>query len=492
MSSIMIAAHLGDKTWAERVAARFRQALGDDNVLITFGPDDRQGWSFVPLYREETGARECRALLIVVGPAWRESITLSGVAEDPLGAVMAEAMENHSQAVLILAGGVELLPWQQLPEALRPLVSQSSVVLPEEGWQEYLDIFAEQFVPYVRGEARMAMGAPPQPDEERTMETRLEPAPAPAEPPPPPPTASRGVFGRFLGKIFHHAEPSASKESEKREPSVVEPESEPVMLGASAPRAVKPGDEFTARFVAYEKQLEAEVRDLLKKLSPRAEPVLGVQECRWQHNTRVTVKLSGRGLTIDPAEQAFIWKGGRSLLEFDVTVPANVPESTIPLKFDVAIEGFVVARLRLDLEIAARAVAGENATATAEPAKSAFASYSSKDRLRVLDRLAAVKISAGIDFFLDCLDLHPGEEWKPRLDNEIRQRDLFLLFWSKNASESKWVVWELETALKEKGEHALQLHPLDPDVKPPAGLEKFHVSDVVMWVRKGYEASQSH
>ncbi|MDP3689106.1 MAG: toll/interleukin-1 receptor domain-containing protein, partial [Sulfurimicrobium sp.] len=134
-------------------------------------------------------------------------------------------------------------------------------------------------------------------------------------------------------------------------------------------------------------------------------------------------------------------------------------------------------------------VSGENVAANVEPAKSAFVSYSSRDRLRVLDRVASIKISAGIDPFLDCLDLHPGEEWKPRLDDEIRRRDLFLVFWSKNASESKWVVWELDTALKEKDARAFQLHPLDPDVKPPEGLEELHVGDVIMWVRKGYEAS---
>jgi hypothetical protein len=253
---------------------------------------------------------------------------------------------------------------------------------------------------------------------------------------------------------------------------------------------VKPGAEFTARFVAYEKALEQEVRDLLTKLAPSAETVLGIEECRWKRDTQVTVKLAGRGLTVDPSELTFTWKGGRSLLEFDVTVRDDAEEGSIPLKFDVVIEGIIVARLRLELEITTRPRKKGMATATGEPARTAFASYSSKDRLRVLDRVDAIQISAGIDVFQDCLDLNPGEEWKPRLDSEIRQRDLFLLFWSNSASESKWVGWELDTALKEKGEQALQLHPLDPGVKPPPGLEKLNIGSVAMWVRKGYEASQ--
>ena len=274
-------------------------------------------------------------------------------------------------------------------------------------------------------------------------------------------------------------------------PAPTQPETatelQPVQLGASAPKQAKPGSEFTARFVAYEKSLEQETRDLLAKLSPSSEALLGIQECRWKAGTNVTVRLSGGGLTINPPEQSFTWNGGRSLLDFDVTVADDAEEDTIQLKFDVAIEGIIIARLRLELEITAKTKKKGQATTIAEPARTAFASYSSKDRLRVLDRVDAIKISAGIDVFQDCLDLNPGEEWKPRLDNEIRQRDLFLLFWSKSASESKWVGWELETAIKEKGEQALQLHPLDPGVKAPPGLEKLNIGSVAMWVRKGYE-----
>jgi hypothetical protein len=270
----------------------------------------------------------------------------------------------------------------------------------------------------------------------------------------------------------------------------VSPEPEPVLLGASAPRAVKPGDEFTARFVAYVKAVEEEVREMLEKLSPRSEAVLGVQECRWQPGTTITVRLSGRGLAIDPAEQAFAWKGNRTLLEFDVAVPADAADGTVVLKFDILIDGIVVSRLRLDVEISSRAAGGEQATVVAEPAHTAFASYSSADRDRVLDRVAAVRIAAGLDIFLDCLDLRPSEEWKPQLDAEIKKRDIFLLFWSTHAKESKWVAWEWQTALQDKGKEQMQIHPLEPNVKPPEELADLHFGDVYMWVRTGHEATR--
>lgn len=452
---------------------------------------------------------------------WNDSLALLDDSCDPLRTLVEEALESHAIVVPVLAQGVQLPSWEQLPASLKPLARLFAVELTEEGWQETLADFAEQLVPHIRGQVRMAMAGPPE-ETPKMKDGSESSSSAPVNPEsvvlggsakddslllgdriagmksgPPPAGVFGGIkakLGELTEKLLHHQEepPLATKSAEPgpsgAEPPA-EPESEPVWLGASAPKAVKPGDEFTARFVAYEKQLEEEVRQLLEQLSPKVEPVLGVQECRWKRGTQVTVKLSGRGLTIDPAEQPFIWNGGRSLLEFDVEVPQAAPEGKVVLKFDVFIEGIMVARLRLDLEIALSPVAGENVMANVEPAKSAFVSYSSKDRLRVLDRVASIKISAGIDPFLDCLDLHPGEAWKARLDDEIRRRDLFILFWSKNASESEWVVWELGMALKEKGENAFQLHPLDPDVKPPDGLEELHVGDVIMWVRKGYEAS---
>jgi hypothetical protein len=268
-------------------------------------------------------------------------------------------------------------------------------------------------------------------------------------------------------------------------------ELQPVQLGASAPKQAKPGSEFTARFVAYEKALEQETRDLLTKLAPSAEAVLGIQECRWKAGTVVTVRLSGRGLTVDPPEQSFTWNGGRSLLDFDVTVADDAEEDTLQLKFDVAIEGIIVARLRLELEITAKPRKKGLATATAEPARTAFASYSSADRDRVLDRVAAVRIAAGLDIFLDCLDLRPSEEWKPQLDIEIIKRDIFMLFWSEHARDSKWVTWEWQTALQDKGKDHMQIHPLEPNIKPPEELSDLHFSDVYMWVRKGNEAAEA-
>jgi hypothetical protein len=79
---------------------------------------------------------------------------------------------------------------------------------------------------------------------------------------------------------------------------------------------------------------------------------------------------------------------------------------------------------------------GETQTADTEAARTAFASYASADQPRILDRVASVHAATGLDVWLACADLNPGDDWRERLVPEIVARDIFLLFWSVNAARS--------------------------------------------------------
>ena len=257
-----------------------------------------------------------------------------------------------------------------------------------------------------------------------------------------------------------------------------------VLLGASAPRRVAPGGEFTARFVAYVESAADEVGRVLEMMSPRSSHLLGLRTCHWLPGTRVKVAAYSPHMDVRPPAQEFVWIRDHMIVDFDVFVRAQAPEETAVLKFDVSIDEILVSTLRFDIDITTAAPTQRRQVAHERPARTAFASYSSEDSTRVLDRVAAVRISAGLDVFLDCLSLHPGDEWKARLAEEIRQRDLFLLFWSSQAARSDWVKWEWETALSEKGMHAMQIHPLEPGIPPPQELKALHFGDVFMLVRE--------
>jgi hypothetical protein len=149
----------------------------------------------------------------------------------------------------------------------------------------------------------------------------------------------------------------------------------PVALGASAPQVIKPGHEFTARFVAYIQDIEDEVERMLLKMSPRSEVHLGVKRCRWRVGTSVKVRLAGEHLTVRAEEGQFTWDGHSSLVDFDVRVSADAPDTVTILKFDVSIDEIVVARIRLDLEInSTKTAVQERRTIKSEPAETAFAS----------------------------------------------------------------------------------------------------------------------
>lgn len=279
---------------------------------------------------------------------------------------------------------------------------------------------------------------------------------------------------------------SAGMERRKPDPDAPQqaPEAEPVRLGASAPATAAPGDGFAAAFVAYIGEIEEEVRAQLKELGPAARAQLGLASCRWRPGIVVLVRVSGRHLQADPVEAEFTWDGRRQLIVFAVTVDDDAPESTTVLKFEVFVAGFRVAVVPVTLAIRPGKAGTRLIRNTVAPYRTAFASYASEDRDEVLARVASVSAGAGIDVFLDCLSLHPGEEWKRRLRDEIVRRDVFYLFWCRHARSSEWVSWEWRTALAEKGLSAIQPHPLAvADAEPPEELRALHFNDPFLLAR---------
>jgi hypothetical protein len=114
---------------------------------------------------------------------------------------------------------------------------------------------------------------------------------------------------------------------------------------------------------------------------------------------------------------------------------------------------------------------------------SAFASYASKDASTVSQRLSTLqRWSPNLDIFQDCLDLRPNAAFQPQLEAQIRARDVFLLFWSRNAAASPWVRWEYHTACETKDLSAILPMPLeDPELAPPpAELADRHLRDRFM------------
>ena len=226
-----------------------------------------------------------------------------------------------------------------------------------------------------------------------------------------PPTACPTATGR----------PAAAAPPQQTQPvppasEAAEPEPEPVRLGASAPEAVRPGDHFVAQFAAYVRAQEEEVRKAFIALSRRSEPKLGLKTCRWKLKTPVKVVLTGEHFKVDPPADEFVWEGDQNLLSFEVSVDADAPLGTTVLKYHVYIGEVRVAMLPLEIDIGSQPASTKQKEVAGQPARTAFASYASEDRERVLDRVSEAGLSGGLDVFMDCVSLRAGQDWERNLE----------------------------------------------------------------------------
>lgn len=257
-----------------------------------------------------------------------------------------------------------------------------------------------------------------------------------------------------------------------------------VALALSGPGCVGPAQSFNIKFIAYPESEEQKVENILKESDPDNKILLGLDHCNWQKGTEIKVRLYGDQLVADEAIQTFTWVGKYKILNFDVSLVKAAKAGNTIVKIDVLIADIVIAKLRYTLKIDTECEQ-TNMYVKAKPFKDAFASYSDKDRDRVIDRLSEIERN-GVKVFWDKINLQAGQFWKDELDKAIKDSQVFMLFWSANAKASEWVEWEWKTALEYKGIDCIEPHPLeDPAISPPPEeLKALHFNDKYLFFRK--------
>jgi len=265
------------------------------------------------------------------------------------------------------------------------------------------------------------------------------------------------------------------------------PKPDDVFLGTASPNTVTHGEEFTASFTAYKSTHREMVREIIDREAPSSEPRLDLESCKWKKGAKVTVRCHSNNLEIQNPVQKFEWNGTYHILRFDAKVRHDVSTNRVIIKFDVAVEGLPIVFLRPEINLIktksdVEGVSHLSITEDIAP-ETAFASYAKGDRRSVLGRVRSLQIYTGIDVFLDCLSIRPGEKWKPKLEDEIRIREIFWLFWSRRAEKSEWVEWEWRTALKYKSLEGIQPHPLEPAelAPPPEELSDLQFGSMYEW-----------
>jgi hypothetical protein len=210
-----------------------------------------------------------------------------------------------------------------------------------------------------------------------------------------------------------------------------------------------------------------------------------------RHNDLIKVTLAADSTTIEEPVQKFHWNGKLAVFLFEVKLPERTEEMPVRFKVRVFVNGVPAGNVIFSVTVRPNSQA-QSAAALHQEARAfrrPFLSYASQDRAQVL-RAAQLISALRMEYFQDILSLEPGEQWQKRLFSEIDKCDLFLLFWSQHARDSKWVVNEAEYALLRSNlalaERPIEIVPVllegPPAILPPPSLEGLHFNDSLQYI----------
>jgi hypothetical protein len=253
---------------------------------------------------------------------------------------------------------------------------------------------------------------------------------------------------------------------EKGFPDVQQPLDENVQFTVYRPRAVEPERWYT--FIVYahlserrfgtpssephpREQVDRMAREALgEKLHAYSEGATDSRQAIPQEGVLVFLPVI-EGIEFLPERETILWEGPLHELKFKMRAQRKLEGKTARGSLQVSLGIFLVAEMPLTI-LVDTGTAREYGEAPAElgetvsPYRKIFASYSHEDELMVVqfERLAEV---FGDRYLRDVRDIRAGEVWNKRLEELIRDADVFQLFWSWKSMKSKFVRNEWEYAL---------------------------------------------
>jgi hypothetical protein len=274
--------------------------------------------------------------------------------------------------------------------------------------------------------------------------------------------------------------------------SRTKPDAEFVDVSVFGPKETRPGERILIQVLLHWTGEHTVAMAFAKESDPEAQRrgvATLVTEIRRQQ--RVEIFLEAPGLTVRESPQQVIWNGTATACPFLVETPATPEKSIIHLLVQVRIDSVPVGTIIFTLKIVRADLASQDQIElrgeSANRHRYAFLSYTNLDRAEVLKTAQTLRI-LHIDFFQDLLSTEPGAIWEPKIFEEINRSDLFLLFWSSNASKSKWVLREAEYALRRRKESEQELPDITPVIlevpvpEPPDSLKEIHFNDPIRYI----------
>jgi hypothetical protein len=204
--------------------------------------------------------------------------------------------------------------------------------------------------------------------------------------------------------------------------------------------------------------------------------------------------LEIEGFVFSERVGTLLWTGQPQSVAFPFTVPAGCKLGQHMGVARIWKDGTPVGRISFQIEVVREAPVANKRPAGEEARhyRSCFCSYSSFDRVEMLKRAQGLQAS-GLETFIDVLNLRPGDKWDPKIFAAIDDCDLFVVIWSTNARNSKWVKKESSYALKrykKRGIPDFRPIPVEgPPIPPvPRGLRAYHFNDELLSLIRAAQA----
>lgn len=209
--------------------------------------------------------------------------------------------------------------------------------------------------------------------------------------------------------------------------------------------------------------------------------------CSVPIGTVISFELRMRGAIIEGPVASIVWRGHPAGAQFEVVVEdPNVPGLIGTVA--IAVDGRPIGHVKFRVTVApTRSAELEPVGDDVREYTRAFVSYARKDRDKVLERLQLAPMFR-LRYYQDLLHLRPGEVWSRELERAIDECDVFLLFWSTYAKQSKEVRKEVRRALERKAgadELPPEIFPVilegPPIVKPWKELAHLQFEDALRY-----------
>lgn len=253
-----------------------------------------------------------------------------------------------------------------------------------------------------------------------------------------------------------------------------------VHFSVAAPPSVQAGSTFLLGVWAH---LDSQRGEVLARARQELsqEPVVSTRgPARVKRGTRLAFHLEVEGMTVEEPVGWVDWEGEPAQAAFFVDAPADAAAGNHKGRLSVCVEGVPIMEMRFLIRVGEAAAESAPLTTEVQRYRSAFASYSRKDRAEVFKRIQGIhQVVPDLDIFVDVDSLHSGQDWEKELWRQISGRDVFFLFWSSNALKSKWVEKEWRFALEKRGLDFIDPVPLEPpdQAPPPPELAGKHFND---------------